>query len=373
MTAGRIGLPLAVLALAQVASVAQQERDAHLGAYQSWRQADPTLERDAASAGAALGARADRVAGEAAKYYASHKTYLDAQRTALEQRASAIEALPVAADFAALPVNFAATQGAIVSASINTIAAEPDRVIQRLRQSLELERSALTALSTALDETRKSLEAVKRSSTTGEQARARLAEHYKSLAADFQRDALQTTEAGTSWASYYRALAEASSSAVTHGPALSSVIAPLRAPGATPPPAAREAGSPPLLPRAPSITPLPLYRYTGEWNYPSIGAQFHGTQPQSVDLAVREDGGQAKGTMVVRFQVPPGGVIDSSMRFTFEGPFQQTRNQSFPLVTSTGAKGTIELTPTSVFNMLQVAYKIEANPPRQGDFLVVKK
>lgn len=377
MTAIRIGFPLAVLALAQVVSVAQQERDAYLGAYQSWRQADPTLERDAASTGAALGARADKVAAEAAKYYASRKTYLDAQHTAMEQRASAIEALPVAADFTILPVNFAATQGAIVAASINTIAAEPDRMIQRLRQSLELERSALIALNTALEDGQKSLEAVQRSSTAAEQARARLAERYKSLAADFQQDALKTVEAGNSWATYYRALSDAASSAVTRGPALSSVVGPLRAPGVARPPAAGEPGSqplsPPLPPRAPSITPLPLYRYTGEWNYPSIGAQFHGTQPQSVDLAVREDGGQAKGTMVVRFQVPPGGVIDASMRFTFEGPFQQTRNQSFPLVTNTGARGTLELTPTSVFNMLQVAYKIEGNPPRQGDFLVVKK
>ncbi len=151
----------------------------------------------------------------------------------------------------------------------------------------------------------------------------------------------------------------------------------LRAPGVTLPPAAREAGSqplsPPLPPRPPSITPLPLYRYTGEWNYPSVGAQFHGTQPASVDLSGREENGQAKGTMVVRFQVPPGGVVDSSMRFTFEGPFQNARSQSFPFITSTGASGTVELSPTSVFNMLQVAYKFEANPPRVGDFLVVKK
>ncbi|MSV36303.1 MAG: hypothetical protein EXQ47_12005 [Bryobacterales bacterium] len=147
----------------------------------------------------------------------------------------------------------------------------------------------------------------------------------------------------------------------------------MRAPRNPPAAGAVETSSPAPVVRTPASAPLPLYRYTGEWNYPSVGAQFHGTQPVSVELAVREENGQAKGTMVVRFQVPPGGVVDPSMRFTFEGPFQQSRNQSFPLLTSTGAKGTVELTPTTVFNMLQVAYKIETNPPRQGDFLVVKK
>lgn len=368
-----MGLPVTLLALAQVAGVAQQEREAYRSAYQSWRQADPNLERDAASAGPALGARADKVAAEAAKYHAARKTYMDAQRTALEQKSSTIDALPVAADFPALPMNFAAAQGAIVTASISTIAAEPDRVIQRLRQSLELERSALAALNTAMEDSQKSLEAVKRSSAATEQARAGLAERYKSLATDFQQDALQTGEAGNLWANYYRALSETARSAVTRGPTLSSVVAPLRAPSAAPQPAASEPASPPPPARTPGITPLPLYRYVGEWNYPSIGAQFHGTQPSSVELTVRDESGQAKGTLVVRFQVPPGGVIDSSMRFTFEGPFQSTRTQSFPFVTSTGVKGAIELSPTSVFNMLQVAYKIDANPPRVGDFLVVKK
>ena len=72
-------------------------------------------------------------------------------------------------------------------------------------------------------------------------------------------------------------------------------------------------------------------------------------------------------------QVPPGGTIESSVRINFEGPFQNTRNQSFAMTGANGAKGTIELIPGSVFNMLEVNYRFEGAPPRQGDFLVVKK
>jgi hypothetical protein len=361
---------LALLALARTASVAQQERDAYSQAYQNWRQTDPNLERDAANGGSALGARADKVAAEAAKYFAARKAYLDAQRTGAEQKASVLEPL-ITAEFGSLPVNFAATQSTAISSSISAITADPDRMIQRLRQALEQERSALTALNTALGDSQKGMDAIKRSGAAAEQARVKVEEYYKTLAGDLQQSGQQTADAGISWANYYRTLSEVTRGAAARGPALSTVIAPVRAPGNAPATASPNGTGP--QPRTASITPLPLYRYTGEWNYPSVGGQFHGTQPASVDLAVSEENGQAKGTLVVRFQVPPGGVVDSSMRFTFEGPFQNARNQSFPFVTSTGGKGTLELSPTSVFNMLQVAYKIEANPPRVGDFLVVKK
>src|SRR5512140_2706169 len=93
MRRGQRCAALGLLALVQAVSVAQQERDAYRQAYQNWRQADPNLERDAAAGGAALGARADKVAAEAAKYFAARKAYLDAQRTAAEQKSSAIEPL----------------------------------------------------------------------------------------------------------------------------------------------------------------------------------------------------------------------------------------------------------------------------------------
>jgi len=368
-------LPVALLALVQAVSVAQQERDAFREAYRMWRQADPNLERDAATSGPTVGARADKVAAGAAKYYAARKAYLDSQRVSAGQKAEAVEALPVAADFSMVPASYTMAQSTSIGNSIDAIAADPDRVIQRLRQSLERERTALAALNTALSDSQRGLDAIKRSSAAAEQARSKLMEHYQSLAGDLQQSATETTEVGTLWAGYYRTLSEASRGAAARGPALATLTAPVRAPNAAPAeaPSNAGAGNPAAVVRAPSIAGLPLYRYVGEWVYPTVGAQYHGPQPETVDLAVREENGQAKGTLVVRFQVPPGGVIEQSLRFTFEGPFQKTRNQSFPLVTSAGAKGVVELIPSSVFNLLAVTYKIDTTPARQGDFLVVKK
>ena len=370
----RSGTFLTVLALA-APLLAQDDRGPYRDAYKSWQQADPTLERDAATGGATLGARADKAAAEAAKYHAARQAYLEAQRVNAEQKASTIDALPLKAAFDALPLSYTNTQIANIGTSVNAIAADPDRAIQRLRQSLEQERSALTALNSALNDSQRSLDAIKRSSAAAEQARVKLMGHYNTLAADLQHSATQTAAAGTAWAAYYRTLSEVARNEVARGPALPTVTTPVRAPSVAPPRAASASapGAPAAAAARTPVTPLPLFRYTGEWNYPTVAAQYHGTQPESVDMLVREENGLAKGTLLVRFQVPPGGVIEPSMRINFEGPFQNTRNQSFPMTAANGAKGTLELVPGSVFNMLQVNYKFEGSQARQGDFLVVKK
>src|SRR6202790_4205268 len=56
-------------------------RDALQEAYRNWRQADPALEREATSAAATLGARADKVSSEGAKYFALRKAYLESLAT----------------------------------------------------------------------------------------------------------------------------------------------------------------------------------------------------------------------------------------------------------------------------------------------------
>lgn len=361
-----------VLFLATLPLGAQDDRSPYQEAFKAWQQADPTLERDAATGGATIGARADKAAAEAVKYHAARQAYMDSQRVNAEQKATAIDALPVKAEFDAASLNYTTVQIASVGTSMNAIAADPDRAIQRLRLALEQERAALTALNVALTDSQKNLDAMKRDSGAAEQARAKLMGHYKALAADLQQGATQTNAAGTAWAAYYRSLSEAARNGLAHGPTLSSVTAPVRAPAAeapkpsVPAPGAAPAGSRPTM-------TLPLYRYTGEWNYPIVGAQFHGPQPESVDMLVREENGFAKGTLIIRFQVPPRGTTESSLRINFEGPFQNTRNQSFPMTGANGAKGNIELLPGSVFNMLEVNYKFEGDQARQGDFLVVKK
>ena len=364
--------------------MAQEERSAYREAYRLWRLADPDLERTAASGGA-IGARADKVAAEAAKYYAARKAYVEAQRAGVEQKASmleaqpvpAIEAQPVPAEFEASVAGYAASQSAAIGASIETIARDPDRSIQQLRQALERERSALTALTAALNDTQKGREAMGRSKTAIEQSRGKLMERYQELATGLQETAIQTAEAGMLWAAYYRALSEGARGVAARDPAPVTLVAPPRAPGnpVGNAPVGAAGNNPPPVPRPPAITPLPLFRYVGAWNYPTVGAEYQGIPPESVDLVVREEDGQAKGTLMVRFQLSPGGPTAPALRFDFEGPFQKTRNQSFPLITSGGAKGTVELIPGSAINLLEVRFTTDAPPGtvRQAGFLLIKK
>lgn len=106
-----------------------------------------------------------------------------------------------------------------------------------------------------------------------------------------------------------------------------------------------------------------------------LAAEFHGPEPSTVDMLLRETNGQAKGTLVVWFKVAANSKIEPAVRFDFEGPFQSSRNQSFPLITSNGAMGTVELIPGNVYNMIQVRFSTEDKPStvRQADFLLIKK
>src|SRR5258707_15329450 len=68
--------------------------------------------------------------------------------------------------------------------------------------------------------------------------------------------------------------------------------------------------------RPPTITPLPLLRYTGGWMFPT-GGIFHGTQPDAVDLNVREENGHVTGTFNARFKIPAGNATGPVVQFTF--------------------------------------------------------
>lgn len=151
-----------------------------------------------------------------------------------------------------------------------------------------------------------------------------------------------------------------------------------------PPAAAAEApASPPVTaqpleppsPRPPAITPVPLIRYTGEWTYPQMRGIYHGLQPESIDVKIIEDSGNASGTLAARFKVPQGSTDDPIVRFTFSGDFRNTRNQVFELQSSDGSKGRIELIPGTAFNLLEINFLIEAGPGkiRQGNAVLVKK
>jgi hypothetical protein len=111
---------LAVLLLASAALAQQETR-------QNWRKTDPDLERDAATAGATLGARADKAAAEAAKYFAAQKASLESLAADTAQKASAIAPLTLTPEPSPKVDTYLAGQSTVLSSSINTIAHDPDR------------------------------------------------------------------------------------------------------------------------------------------------------------------------------------------------------------------------------------------------------
>src|SRR6516225_1923831 len=70
----------AMIAILVVTVAAQQRsREEYRAAYRAWRETDPNLERESSGGGASIAQRADRLAGEAAKYSAARKEFLRAQ------------------------------------------------------------------------------------------------------------------------------------------------------------------------------------------------------------------------------------------------------------------------------------------------------
>ena len=80
--------------------------------------------------------------------------------------------------------------------------------------------------------------------------------------------------------------------------------------------------------------------------------------------------GTSMGPWTARFKLPPGGATDPSVRFSFDGDLGATPTQKFPLVTSDGAPGTIELIPGPAFNLLEVNFQTDpqANKIRTRQF-----
>ena len=364
-----------MLVLAAFAQAPPDSSEAQQEAYRQWRAADPNLERDAASAGATLGARADKVAAEAAKYFSLRKDYLEGRAADARRGASLLEPINVAAD--ALPNldRFLSAQDTILKSTIDTVARDPDRAIQQLRASLERERAAMAAIGTALKDSEKSQEAVAQTGRMAEDARAKASEGYRKLATSFQESGELADKSAGAWAAYYRALSDAARGATapvtSSGPAL-----PLagREPAAVEPAKPADSNVAPA-PAAHLAPPLPLVRYVGAWTYPTMGAHYHGLQPASAELVVREENGQASGTLTARFRLPPGSTDNPAVRFDFAGTFGSARAQKFALTAASEVTGTLELIPGPAFNLLEVNFNIDDKPGmiRQGNFLLIKK
>ncbi len=380
-----VALVLVLSAFAQApiedGRLAQQEAHRH------WRESDPNLERDAPSTGATLGARADKVAAEATKYFGLQKIYLGIRAADARRSASLLE--PVNATPDALPNldRFLTVQETILRSSISRFAADPDRAIQLLRASLERERAAIAAIAVALKDSQKSKESVAQTSRAAEEARAKISAEYQALAANLGESEQAADKSAAAWAGYYRALSDAARGAAapvtSFSPALPSTggepataehaAVEASKPAALRPAAAPVAAAPSAV--APAATPAQVARYVGAWTYPKVGGHYHGMQPESADLVVREENGQASGTLTVRFKLPAGSTDSPEVRFDFAGAFGNSRMQKFAVTSGSGAAGTLELIPGPAFNLIEVNFSTEDQPGtiRQGNFLLVKQ
>jgi hypothetical protein len=191
-----------------------------------------------------------------------------------------------------------------------------------------------------------------------EQARARAAEAFAPETAALSQNPAQLEKENIAWAAYYEALAKAIQTANAPPPRVEVTTA-------APPPAPRN-DTPPGIPRA---------RYVGAWTYPVSNGIYHGAPPEFVDLVVHETNGHADGTLFARFKVSAAGGIDPLVRFDFQGDFTAAPTQRFPLVTSDGTAGTLELIPGPAFNLLEVNFVVDPRAGKlgTGNFILVKK
>lgn len=327
-------------------AMAQPNRDAYRKAYRAWREADPNLERDAASGGAAVAERATRVAADAVNYGVERNAFL--QRLTdenLQQLAWLEKAAPVDLSVTLTKglEEHVAGERAALAQNIQALANDSDKVIQQLRHEMARESAVLTALSGAITERRKAAEAAHDAAVAADQARLKVLEQERDLTAGFKQATEQSSRETAAWVEYYQKLSEA-----------------VRGGGTAP---------------APPVALAPVASYLGAWTFPEARGLYRGTEPEAGDLVVNEDHGHATGTLFVRFKLPPGSTGDPEVRFDFSGDFKNARTQVFNLVTTDGAKGTLELLPGPGPNQLEVNFQTDPRPGkvRQGNFVLIKK
>jgi hypothetical protein len=353
--------------------MAQQfSRETYRDAYRVWREAEPDLERAAGAGGNPLDERARHAAAEATNFGQTRSTFLRQLAEKQKQNYLPLQdtVLLIVADVAPArevrPLVDAET--ATVQKSIATFADETDPGLQKLRQVLEREQTALASLDAAIAQREKAQATVTRSENASEQARIKVFSAYQSMAGAVTESAAMVDKETAAWTNYYPALAE-------NARGVRSSIGATSVPSTAAPAPSVSSGAPAGALLAPGITPLPLPRYTGEWVYPTVNGMFHGSEPETVDLTVHEENGRGTGTFFARFKLPAGGKVDPVVRFDFSGDFAATRNQKFSIVSSNGAEGTIELMPGNAFNLLEINFQMSPMPGKinSADLLLVKK
>jgi len=342
---------------AAAALTGQTSREAYRQDYDAWREAHGNLERDAGSGGATLIPQVDRAAARVAAFGTNRAAYAKAAAQAAAQRRQILQAAATRPSPDLAPPALSAQVKSdlqTVTKTITRFADDKDRGIQQLRQSLERERDTLAALNEAIEARQKAVATTTAAANALEQARARTAETIAGDTSALSQNSVELEKETAAWAAYYEGLAMA-----------------IQIANAPPPPRVEITTVAPRNDTAPGI---PRARYAGAWTYPTTNGSFHGAQPEFVDLVVHETNGHADGTLFARFKLS-GNATDPLVRFDFQGDFATAALQRFPLVTSDGTKGTIELIPGPAFNLLEVNFVVD---PRQGkinvgNFILVKK
>ena len=341
--------------------IGQTGRDAYRQAYDVWQQAQTNLERDAGTGGATQVAQADRSGAAAASFEATRIANMKSSAQEAAQRRQLLQSASVRSSPDLMPpavTDLAAAELQTVTRAIARFATDKDRAIQQLRQSLERERVALTALSDMIQARQKAVAATSQATAALDQSRAKTAAAFANQTSQFSQTVAQMEMEAPAWANYYDKLAEAIQA--TNAPALPAVNATTSISTAAP--------------RNTSISPVPLVRYVGDWTYPKVNGIFHGAQPDSVELEVHETSGHVDGTLEARFKLSPG-ANDPVVQFKFAGDIAATPTQKFTLMASDGTPGSIELIPGPAFNLLEVNFQADpqANKIRAGNFILVKK
>jgi hypothetical protein len=445
-TWGRLITAAGLLAVVAALS-AQSGRDAYREAFRDWRQADPDLERDAATS-PDLSQRTGTNAAAAARYSTARAAYLRAAVAEANQSMDALNASRLTPQTDLAPAvdlqKLVAASTELVTKQIGTYADDPDPGLQPVRQALTRERSALLALSGAVSERQAAVTKAGGAWVAVEQARVHAVEPHQAVLGALQGESSAMEQETLAWAEYYRLLAEAArapsatppastTSAATPattpsaplpdaaspnavvtggvrinnparnpanagggagasaavGPAVGAAVNPSAGPLVSTGPAISDAaasagvrinnpaGNP--TPRINNPAPAPvagssMNRFVGSWTFP-MGGLYHGPEPDVADLEVKEDGGNLTGKLNARFW--PFGDIKAvtTVRFEFSGAFGTGRVQSFPLVTSDGAKGSIDLIPGPAFNLLEINYYTDRVPGKltRGNLLLIRK
>jgi len=336
--------------------IGQTSREAYRQDYDAWREVHANLERDAGSGGATLIPQVDRAAARVAAFGTNRAAYAKAAAQTAAQQRQALQATTTRPSANLAP----ATLSDLVKSDLQTVtktitrfADDKDRGIQQLRQSLERERDALGALNDSIEARQKAVAATTAAASALEQVRVRAAETIGAETSALSQNSVQLEKETAAWAAYYEGLAKAIQIANAPPPRVEVTT---------------------VVPRNDSAPGVPRARYVGAWTYPVSNGIYHGAQPEFVDVVVHETNGHADGTLFARFKLS-GGATDPLVRFDFQGDFAAAPLQRFPLMTSEGTGGTIELIPGPAFNLLEVNFVTD---PRQGkinvgNFILVKK